>query len=128
MLISLGTINADFLAKRTFRAVFSKQNESLGKNLRYGYVLLLTCIHAGYYLGAIDCNGSLHNTENETMETKTQAKTQSRRRAPRIAGIGRDSARLGVTRQHLRLVLIGERCSSPLLRRYQALRRKHQER
>jgi len=58
------------------------------------------------------------------METKTQAKNQSRRRAPRIVGIGRDSAHLGVTRQHLRLVLIGQRCSRPLLRRYQALRRK----
>jgi len=62
------------------------------------------------------------------MHRESQVKTRMRQRARRIQGITRAASDLGVTRQHLRLVLIGERSSPPLLRRYQALRRKHQER
>ena len=55
------------------------------------------------------------------MHRKSQAKTRMRQRACRIPGITRAASDLGVTRQHLRLVLIGERSSPRLLRRYQAL-------
>jgi len=48
------------------------------------------------------------------------------KRAKRIAGIGAAAAALGVTRQHLRLVIIGDRESEILLSRYRTW--KHQQR
>lgn len=43
------------------------------------------------------------------------------KRAKRISGIGVAAAALGVTRQHLRLVIIDSRKSETLLARYHAL-------
>ena len=44
-------------------------------------------------------------------------------RAPRIRGICADAAALGITRDHLRLVLQAKRPSRSLLRRYRQLKR-----
>lgn len=52
-----------------------------------------------------------------------------RKRGPRIRGICADAAALGVTHEHLALVLRGKRKSEPLLARYQALKQsQHAER
>lgn len=51
------------------------------------------------------------------------ATAAKRKRAKRIAGITGDAAALGVTRQHLGLVLHGDRESKPLARRYRELKR-----
>lgn len=48
------------------------------------------------------------------------ATAAKRKRAKRIAGIGIAAAALGVTRQHLGLVLHGDRTSPTLLARYHA--------
>ena len=47
----------------------------------------------------------------------------TKKRARRIAGIGVAAAALGVTRQHLRLVIIGERESVTLLARLENWKR-----
>jgi len=44
-------------------------------------------------------------------------------RTARIAGIGKDAAALGVSREHLRLVIQKKRTSHSLLARYQNLKR-----
>jgi hypothetical protein len=49
---------------------------------------------------------------------------QSDRRRPRFPGIVEDARRLGVSRVHLYLVLIGDRKSPTLLARYQRLQAK----
>jgi hypothetical protein len=46
------------------------------------------------------------------------------KRQVRFVGICADAARLGVTREHLYRVLIGERTSKSLLKRYYALKDK----
>jgi hypothetical protein len=47
---------------------------------------------------------------------------RSERRRPRFPGIVEDARRLGVSRVHLYLVLIGDRQSPTLLARYQRLK------
>jgi hypothetical protein len=51
----------------------------------------------------------------------TGATKSARKRRERIAGIGRSAAALQVTRQHLRLVIRGDRVSKSLVARYRAL-------
>jgi hypothetical protein len=50
--------------------------------------------------------------------TRSKAKTASRKRTKRIRGICRAATDLGVNRDHLRMVLRGERQSLSLLRRF----------
>jgi hypothetical protein len=63
-----------------------------------------------------------------TAASKAEASADcTRKRAPRINGIGRAAEQLGVTRQHLGLVLRGERISPRLLARYHQLRKPQPE-
>ncbi len=55
------------------------------------------------------------------MRSSQHPKSSRPRKSP-IRGISRDAARLGVSREWLRKVLIGEGVSAPLLKRYRGLR------
>jgi hypothetical protein len=55
------------------------------------------------------------------MNTTVAGKQMAKRQPTRFPGIGKQAQQLGVTREHLRLVLTGERTSAGLLARWQNL-------